>query len=74
MGDDEAWNGRNWDVCTVVSERRIGGNGADVRRIRSGEWVKWGKGWEETDRLYGVVGENSIDFRKILYRLFRKTL
>ena len=74
MEDGEAWNGRNWGVYTNETERRMGGNGADVRRIRSGEWVKWGKGWEETDRLYGAVGEKSIDFLEILYRLFRKTL
>ena len=47
--------------------QRLGGIGAFVRRNRSG-------GWEEADRLYGAVGENSIDFLKILYRLFRKTL
>ena len=41
--------------------------GSFVRRNRSG-------GWEVTNRLYGAVGENSIDFLKILYRLFRKTL
>ena len=31
-------------------------------------------GWEEAERMYGAVREKSIDFRKILYRLFRKTL
>ena len=36
-------------------------------RKQSGEW-------EVTKHFYGAVGENSIDFLKILYRLFRKTL
>ena len=45
----------------------VGGNKAFVWRYQSG-------GWEGTERMYGAVGENSIDFRKILYRLFRKTL
>ena len=40
--------------------------GSFVRRNRSG-------GWEVTNRLYGAVGENSIDFLKILYRLFSDT-
>ena len=35
---------------------------------------KWGGGWEVTERLYGAVGEKSIDFLKILYRLFSDTL
>ena len=45
----------------------MGGIGAFVRR-------KWGEVWEVTERMYGAIGENSIDFLKILYRLFRKTL
>ncbi len=45
----------------------IGGVWSFVRRYRSGEWVV-------TERLYVAVREKSIDFRKILYRLFRKTL
>ena len=45
----------------------MGGGGAFVRRKRS-------EGWEVSERLYGAVGEKSIDFRKILYRLFQKTL
>ena len=44
-----------------------GGIGAFVRRKRSG-------GLEVTERLSHAVGEKSIDFLKILYRLFRKTL
>ena len=52
---------------TRETELGMGGIGAFVRR-------KWGEGWEGTERLYGAVGEKSIDFRKILYRLFRKTL
>ena len=43
------------------------GVGSLVRRYRNG-------GWEVSERLYGAVGEKSIDFRKKLYRLFRKTL
>ena len=46
------------------------GVGSFVRRYRNG-------GWEVSERLYGAVGENSIDFWKnsidfprILYRLF----
>ena len=41
--------------------------GSFVRREQSG-------GWEVTDRLYGVVRENTLDFQKILYRLFSDTL
>ena len=47
----------------VILGQRLGGIGAFVRRNRSG-------GWEEADRLYGAVGENSIDFLEKLYRLF----
>ena len=54
-------------VYMKKSEQRMLGNGSFVRRNRSG-------GWEVTNRLYGAVGENSIDFLKILYRFFRKTL
>ena len=35
---------------------------------------KRSSGWEGTERLYSAVGENSIDFLKILYRLSVKTL
>ena len=45
----------------------IGEIGSFVGRDRSG-------GWKGTDRLNGAVGEKSIVFLKILYRLFRKTL
>ncbi len=37
-----------------------------VRRKRSG-------GWEGMERMYGAVGENSIDFPRIPYRLFPDT-
>ena len=30
----------------------------------------WSRGWEGTERLYGAVGEKSIDFSRIPYRLF----
>ena len=53
-------------LCTKKPERRIGGDGAFVRRKRSG-------GWEVTDRLSYAVGENSIDFSRIPYRLFPNT-
>ena len=67
----------------------MGGVGSFVRWERSGGWFvivhlyegsevedgrKKGVCAEETERMYGAVGENSIDFLKILYRLFRKTL
>ena len=58
---------RRRHVRWVMMEHGIGGVGTLVRRERSG-------GWEVTNRLYGAVGENSIDFLKILYRLFRNTL
>ena len=54
-------------VCTKEKERGVGGSGTFVRWERSG-------GWEEAERLFSAVGEKSIDFLKILYRLFRKTL
>ena len=80
MGNDGAGNGRKWVVCTkeaewgweerVVctkeSERRIGGGRLVVPWQRSG-------GWEVSERMYGAVGENSIEFLKILYRLFPDT-
>ena len=44
----------------------MGGNGSVVRR-------KWGEGWEVTERMYGAVGEKSIDFPRIPYRLFLDT-
>ena len=65
------------------------GNGVADRRIQIvyTEKAKWGMGgrwafvqrkrsevWEVTNCLYGAVREKSIDFRKILYRLFQKTL
>ena len=37
-----------------------------IRRKRSG-------GWEGTERLYSAVGEGSIDFSPIPYRLFSDT-
>ena len=46
---------------------RMGGIGSFV------PW-KWNGGWEVSDRLYGAVREKSIDFQKILSRLFGKTL
>ena len=60
----------------------MGGSGAFLRRRWSGGWEVTDHlyegngvgGWEVTDRLYSAVRENSIDFLKKLYRLFRKTL
>ena len=46
--------------------QKMGGCGSVV------PW-KWNGGWEVTDRLYGAVGENSIDFPRIPYRLFPDT-
>ena len=60
-------DGRKWIGCPIATERRMGGCGSVV------PW-KWNGGWEVTDRLYGAVGEKSIDFQKILSRLFGKTL
>ncbi len=62
-----AENGWYLNVCTKKSERQTVGNRAFVRRDRS-------VGWEVTERMYGAVGEKTIDFLKILYRLFLKTL
>ena len=45
----------------------MGRNGSFVRRKRS-------EGWEVSERLYGAVGENSIDFLEKLYRLSLDTL
>ena len=57
---------RSWHQ-SEVPERKMCGIGPFVRRNRSGEW-------EGTERCSYAVGENSIDFRKILYRLFSDTL
>ena len=66
-GEFRAWGGCCRCVDRVISGQRMGGVGAVVRRKRSG-------GWEASERLSHVIGETSIDFLKILYRLFRKTL
>ena len=50
-----------------MSRKGLGADRPHVRRERS-------EGWEVSERLYGAVGEKSIDFLKILYRLFGKTL
>ena len=60
----------------------MGGDGAFVRRKRSGGWEETGVfvryirsgGWKGTVRFYGAVGENSIDFLEKLYRLSSDTL
>ena len=44
----------------------MGDNSAFIRKKRS-------NGWEVTNRLYGAVRENSIDFSRIPYRLFPNT-
>ena len=56
------------------SERGMGACGAEDGGIGSFVRRKRGGGLEGRERLYGAVGENSIDFLKILYRLFWKTL
>ena len=50
-----------------MSWKGLGADRSLVRRERSG-------GWEVSERLYGAVGDKSIDFLKILYRLLGKTL
>ena len=45
----------------------MGNDGSVVRRKQSARW-------EETNRLYGEVGEKSIEFLKKLYRLSSDTL
>ena len=62
-----AVDGRGRSVSTQAMESGMG-------NVVAGNGRKWSGGWEGTDRLYGTVGENSIDFLKILYRLFLKTL
>ena len=52
--------------CPMATERRMEGCGSVVPWQRNG-------GWEGTERLYGVVGEKSIDFPRIPYRLFPDT-
>ena len=65
---------RTWRGCgcwlnaeLIPLGRRIGGIGSFVRRDQN-------RGWEETDRLHGTVGEKSIDFLEKLYRLSPDTL
>ena len=67
MEEGGAFLPRQWSREWVILWRGMGGNGAFVRKKKSG-------GWEGTDRLYGAVREKSIDFLKILSRLFGKTL
>ena len=67
MGDVGAEDGMERSRGLEVSGRLYEGSRAVDGRER-------GRGWEVSQRLYGVIGEKSIDFRKILYRLFRKTL
>ena len=67
MDDVLLGDGRFLIVCTKETERRIVGNESFVRR-------KWDEGWEDAERLYGAVGEKSIDFRKKLNRLSSDTL
>ena len=50
-----------------MSWKGLGADRPFVGRERS-------EGWEVSERLYGAIGEKSIDFRKILYRLSGKTL
>ena len=62
-----AWDRSCRRANLVKLGQRIGGVESVVRGKRNG-------GWEVSDRLSYAIGEKSIDFRKILYRLFRKTL
>ena len=63
---DRTEDGRFLIVCTKETEWGMGGDGAFVRRNRSG-------GWEVSECLSDAVGEKSIDFLKKLYRLFPDT-
>ena len=49
-----------------MSWKGLGADRPHVRRERS-------EGWEVSERLYGAVGEKTIDFLKKLYRLFPDT-
>ena len=74
MGYDGARNRGNW---SFVGRDRSGGWKHTDRLLEGngvGDRSKQIVCWKGTDRLYGSVEEKSIDFRKILYRLFRKTL
>ena len=59
MGNNGVGDGRKQIGCTVYSERRMGGNGAFV--------------WCGPRKVYRL-SENTLDFLKILYRLFSETL
>ena len=89
MGGNESFVRRNRSRGWEVTEWRMGGDGSFVRRKRSGGWEgtehlyegkRAGNGRNRsfctkvTERLYGTVGEKSIDFLKILYRLSSDTL
>ena len=54
---------RKWSGGWEMLGQKMGGCKAFLRRKRNG-------GWEVTERLYRAVGENSIDFSRIPYRLF----
>ena len=75
---------RGWEVTNrlyVGTRTWDGGNESVVRRNRSGRWVvserlyeeRRAKNWRERSGCMVRVGENSIDFLKILYRLFPDT-
>ena len=59
-----AWDRSCRRADLVKLGQRIGGVESVVRGKRNG-------GWEVSDRLSYAIGEKSIDFLKILYRLFR---
>ena len=59
----------------ILAKKRMedGKFGERDESLRSGGGWCCGGRWEGSERLYGAVREKSIDFRKILYRLFYDT-
>ena len=74
------WEGTNrlYERNGAADERCWGRRRVNEDHLYEGHGIEdgscWSGGLEGTERLFSAVGENSIDFLKILYRLFRKTL
>ena len=60
-------DGRERIVCTKNAERRMGENGAFVRRKKN-------EGWEDAERLNGGIGADVWCSRRKVYRLSENTL
>ena len=60
-------DGRERSICTKETERRMGGNGAFVRRKKSGEWA-------EAELLYEGNGAFVWCGLRKVYRLSENTL